>query len=162
VTAAIAKNTVVSLQYELLDADGKLIERTDAPITYLHGGYDGIFPLVEEALHGKAVGDTLSVRMEPDDAFGEYDAELIRIEPRNLFPDDVKVGMQFEGAPQGSEHAMLYTVTDVTADKVVVDANHPLAGKTVEFKCTITEVRGATSEEVRHGHAHGPGGHHHH
>lgn len=160
-TAAITKNSVVSLQYELLDADGTLIERTDAPITYLHGGYDGIFPLVEEALHGRAVGDSLSVRMEPDDAFGEYDAELIRVEPRNLFPATVKVGMQFEGSPQGSGHAMLYTVTDVTDDTVVVDANHPLAGKTVQFKCTVTEVRSATPEEVRHGHVHGPGGHHH-
>lgn len=160
-TVAIAKNSVVSLQYELLDADGTLIERTDAPITYLHGGYDGIFPLVEEALHGKSVGDTLSVRMDPDDAFGEYDAELIRVEPRNLFPVNVTVGMQFEGSPQGSGNAMLYTVTDVTDDNVVVDANHPLAGKTVEFKCTVTEVRGATSEEIRHGHVHGPGGHHH-
>lgn len=160
-TVAIAKNSVVSLQYELLDADGTLIERTDAPITYLHGGYDGIFPLVEQALHGKSVGDTLSVRMDPDDAFGEYDAELIRVEPRNLFPVNVTVGMQFEGSPQGSGNAMLYTVTDVTDDNVVVDANHPLAGKTVEFKCTVTEVRGATSEEIRHGHVHGPGGHHH-
>lgn len=161
-TVAIAKNSVVSLNYELLDADGALIERTEEPISYLHGGYDGIFPLVEEALHGKLVGDTLSVRMEPDDAFGEYDAELIRIEPRNLFPGNVKVGMQFEGSSQGSGHATLYTVTDVTGDKVVVDANHPLAGKTVEFKCTITAVRDATAEEVRHGHVHGPGGHHHH
>lgn len=161
-TVAIAKNSVVSLNYELLDADGALIERTEEPISYLHGGYDGIFPLVEEALHGKLVGDTLSVRMEPDDAFGEYDAELIRIEPRNLFPGNVKVGMQFEGSSQGSGHATLYTVTDVTDDKVVVDANHPLAGKTVEFKCTITAVRDATAEEVRHGHVHGPGGHHHH
>jgi FKBP-type peptidyl-prolyl cis-trans isomerase SlyD len=160
-SAAIAKNSVVSLNYELFDADGALIERTDEPITYLHGGYDGIFPLVEEALHGKLVGDTLSVRMAPDDAFGEYDAELIRVEPRDLFPGNVKVGMQFEGSPQGSNHPTLYTVTDVTDDRVVVDANHPLAGKTLEFKCTVTAVRGATAEEVRHGHVHGPGGHHH-
>lgn len=161
-TAVIAKNAVVSLNYELLDANGALIERTEEPITYLHGGYDGIFPLVEEALHGKLVGDTLSVLMEPDDAFGEYDAELIRVEPRHLFPGNVKVGMQFEGSSQGSGQAMLYTVTDVTDATVVVDANHPLAGKAVEFRCTITAVRDATSEEVRHGHVHGPGGHHHH
>jgi FKBP-type peptidyl-prolyl cis-trans isomerase SlyD len=157
----ILKNTVVSLNYELLDADGNVIEKTEQPITYLHGGYDGIFPRVEEALHGRKTGDSCSVKLEADDAFGEYDAELIRTEPRNLFPKNVKVGMQFEGAAEGSNHAMVYTVTDITADKIVVDANHPLAGKAVQFSCTVTDVRAATQEELHHGHVHGEGGHHH-
>ena len=157
----ILKNTVVSLNYELLDAEGNLIEKTEQPITYLHGGYDGIFPRVEEALHGRKTGDSCSVKLEPDDAFGEYDAELIRTEPRNLFPKNVKVGMQFEGAAEGSNHAMVYTVTDIADDKIVVDANHPLAGKTVQFSCTVTDVRPATQEELHHGHVHGEGGHHH-
>jgi FKBP-type peptidyl-prolyl cis-trans isomerase SlyD len=158
---AIAKNTVVSLNYELADAQGELIERTEHPISYLHGGYDGIFPLVEAELQGKQTGDTCSVRLEPEDAFGEYDAELIRVEPRHLFPRNVAVGMQFEGAPEGSRHAMLYTVTDVTEEQVVVDANHPLAGKALQFSCTVTDVRPASQEEIHHGHVHGPGGHHH-
>ncbi|MCW5626707.1 MAG: peptidylprolyl isomerase [Burkholderiales bacterium] len=157
----IVKNSVVSLNYELLDTDGNVLEKTDAPIAYLHGGYDGIFPRVEEALHGKQTGDTCSVRLEPDDAFGDYDEDLIRVEPRNLFPKNVSVGMQFEGAAQGSDQAMLYTVTDVADDKVVVDANHPLAGKALQFNCTVTEVRQATAEELQHGHVHGAGGHHH-
>jgi FKBP-type peptidyl-prolyl cis-trans isomerase SlyD len=157
----IIKNTVVSLNYEMLDTEGTLIEKTEHPITYLHGGYDGIFPRVEEALHGRKTGDSFSVTLEPDDAFGEYDAELIRTEPRNLFPKNIKVGMQFEGAAEGSNHAMIYTVTDIADDKVVVDANHPLAGKTVQFSCTVTDVRPATQEELHHGHVHGEGGHHH-
>ncbi len=160
-TQEVAKNTVVSLSYELLDTEGKVIEKTDQPISYLHGGYDGIFPRVEEALHGRKAGDSCSIKLEPDDAFGEYDAELIRTEPRNLFPKNVKVGMQFEGAAEGSKNVMIYTVTDIAEDKIVVDANHPLAGKTVQFSCTITDVRAATQEELHHGHVHGPGGHHH-
>jgi len=160
-TQEVAKNTVVSLNYELLDTDGKVIEKTDRPISYLHGGYDGIFPRVEEALHGRKTGESCSVKLAPDDAFGEYDAELIRTEPRNLFPKNVQVGMQFEGAAEGSKQVMIYTVTSIADDKIVVDANHPLAGKTVQFSCTITDVRLATQEELHHGHVHGPGGHHH-
>ena len=106
----VAKNTVVSLTYELRDTDGKAIEKTDAPIDYLHGGYDGIFPAVERALAGKAAGEQCRVRLEPDDAFGEYDAGLVHLEPRNKFPESLSVGMQFEG--RGSEagaEAMLST-----------------------------------------------------
>ena len=88
----IKKDTVVSLTYELLDADGGTIEKTDAPIEYLHGGYDGIFPQVEKALSGKSAGESCRVRLEPDDAFGDYDAELVHLEPRSKFPDTITVG----------------------------------------------------------------------
>jgi FKBP-type peptidyl-prolyl cis-trans isomerase SlyD len=157
----IEKNTVVSLQYELFDEAGVLIEKTDTPITYLHGGYDGIFPRVEAELDGKHSGHACVIPLTPDEAFGDYDKELIRSEPRNLFPKNVSVGMQFQGTAQGSDHIAVYTVTEVGAESVVVDANHPLAGKTVKFSCTVTEVRKATPEEVTHGHVHGAGGHHH-
>lgn len=158
----IGKNTVVSLHYELRDTDGNTIEKTDAPIDYLHGGYDGIFPLVEQALAGKAVGFQCRVRLEPEDAFGDYDAELVHLEPRSKFPQGVAVGMQFEGRGAESGRTMIYTVTDVAGDKVVVDGNHPLAGRALEFACTVTAVRAATAEEISHGHVHGDGGHHHH
>jgi len=158
----VVKDTVVALSYELFDTDGNLIERTDQPIEYLHGGYDGIFPLVERALDGKNIGDTCRVRLEPEDAFGEYDAELVHVEPRAKFPGNVGVGMQFEGRSSTSDEMLVYTVTDIAEDKVVVDGNHPLAGQTLDFACTISAVRTATDEEVRHGHAHGPHGHHHH
>lgn len=157
----VAKDTVVALSYELFDTDGNLIEKTDQPIEYLHGGYDGIFPLVERALDGKNIGDTCRVRLEPDDAFGEYDAELVHVEPRSKFPGNVGVGMQFEGRGSTSEEMLIYTVTDIAEDKVVVDGNHPLAGQTLDFACTVAAVRSATDEEVRHGHVHGPHGHHH-
>ena len=157
----VVKDTVVALSYELFDTDGNLIERTDQPIEYLHGGYDGIFPLVERALDGKNIGDTCRVRLEPEDAFGEYDAELVHVEPRAKFPGNVGVGMQFEGRSSTSDEMLVYTVTDIAEDKVVVDGNHPLAGQTLDFACTISAVRTATDEEVRHGHAHGPHGHDH-
>lgn len=159
----IEKNAVVSLTYELTDASGALLEKNSEPISYLHGGYDGIFPAVEEALHGKDVGDKFSVSMEPEDAFGEYEHDLVRCEPRNLFPADVAVGMQFEGGAEGDEDEdyMLYTVTEVTKDEVTVDGNHPLAGKALTFSGTVTGVRPATAEELSHGHVHGDGGHHH-
>ena len=157
----IEKDTVVELTYELTDADGKVIEQTDDPIEYLHGGYDGIFPLVERELSGKGVGDGCRVRLEPDDAFGEYDAELLHLEPRSKFPADVAVGMRFEGRGAESGTKLIYTVTDVSEDKVVVDGNHPLAGKTLQFKCTVTAVRAASEEEIAHGHVHGAHGHHH-
>ena len=159
----IEKNAVVTLTYELTDASGALLEKNSDPISYLHGGYDGIFPAVEEALHGKSAGDKFSVSMEPEDAFGAYEHDLVRVEPRDMFPKDVAVGMQFEGGSEGDddEDFMLYTVTEVSGDEVTVDGNHPLAGRSLVFAGVITGVRAATAEELAHGHVHGDGGHHH-
>jgi FKBP-type peptidyl-prolyl cis-trans isomerase SlyD len=157
----IGKNTVVTLSYELYDTDGKLIEKTGDPIEYLHGGYDGIFPRVELALNGKSAGDSCRVRLEPDDAFGQYDAGLVHLESRSKFPETVAVGMQFEGRGAESGTSLIYTVTDIAGDKIVVDGNHLLAGKTLDFSCTVAAVRVATAEEVGHGHVHGDHGHHH-
>lgn len=157
----IADDTVVALRYELLDADGNLLEKTDEPVEYLHGGYQNIFALVERALEGKRIGDTCSVRLAPEDAFGEYDAELVHVEARDKFPSELAVGMQFKGQAEESGDTLIYTVTDIADDKVVVDGNHPLAGQTLNFACTVTGVRAATEEEIEHGHVHGPHGHHH-
>lgn len=157
----IEKNTVVSLNYELSDATGNILEKTDTPISYLHGGYGGIFPLVEEALHEMETGYSCSVSMEPEDTFGEYDAELIRVEPRSSFPDNVAVGMHFEGGAEDSDDVIIYKVTDVTDDTVIVDGNHPFAGMTLNFSCTVTDVRPAMPEEITHEHVHGAHGHEH-
>ncbi|SOD40865.1 FKBP-type peptidyl-prolyl cis-trans isomerase [Nitrosovibrio sp. Nv4] len=157
----IEKDTVVTLNYELSDLTGQVMEKPDTPVSYLHGGYDGIFPMVEEQLHRQEVGYSCTVLMEPENTFGEYDSQLVRVEPRALFPDDVTVGMQFEGGEEGSDDALIYTVTDIAEDKVVVDGNHPLAGVTLRFDCTVTEVRPATAEELSHGHVHGAHGHEH-
>jgi FKBP-type peptidyl-prolyl cis-trans isomerase SlyD len=147
---------VVTLAYELRNADGEALEEDGAEMAYLHGGYGGIFPKVEEALEGKEVGAELAITLEPDDAFGEYDAELLRVEPRDRFPDTLEVGMQFEGVPgDNEEEARIYTITEVAGDSVVVDANHPLSGERLWFKCAVRDVRRATPEELQHGHVHG-------
>jgi FKBP-type peptidyl-prolyl cis-trans isomerase SlyD len=157
----IKKNSVVSINYELSDATGNILEKTEMPISYLHGGYGGIFPLIEEALHDMDIGFSCSVSMEPEDTFGEYDAELIRVEPRGSFPENVAVGMHFEGGVEGSNDVVIYKVTDVTDDSVIVDGNHPFAGMKLTFACTVTDVRPATPEEISHQHVHGPHGHEH-
>ena len=158
----IIKDSVVSITYQLANSDGEVLEKTEEPISYLHGGYDNIFPTVEEQLQGKQVGDELTVILEPDFAFGEYDAELVRVEDKDRFPvPDVAVGMQFEGESDDGEEMLLYTVTEITDDSIVVDGNHPLAGQTLKFSCTVTDVRPASEEEISHGHVHGEHGHHH-
>lgn len=157
----IAMNTVVTMTYELKNATGEVLESSTEPVAYLHGGYDNIFPKVEEAMHGKAVGDVVEITLEPADAFGDYDEELVQIEPASAFPaKDLKEGMQFEGEDETGE-VILYTITNIADGKVVVDGNHPWAGERLLFKATITDVRSASNEEVSHQHVHGAGGHHH-
>jgi FKBP-type peptidyl-prolyl cis-trans isomerase SlyD len=157
----ITMNTVVTMTYEIKDADGNILESSSEPVTYLHGGYDNIFPKVEEAMHGKKIGDTIELGLEPSDAFGEYDAELVQVEPKSAFPEaELKIGMQFEGDDSSGE-VIVYSVTDITEDKVIVDGNHPWAGQKVIFKAAIKDVRLANEEEVGHKHVHGAGGHHH-
>ena len=95
----IDAGTVVTLAYEMRDADGEPLEEEGARMAYLHGGYGDIFPKVEAALAGHEVGHELTMTLDPDDAFGEYDAELLRVEPRDRFPKEVEVGMRFEGVP---------------------------------------------------------------
>lgn len=158
----IAKDTVVSITYELFSRDGELIEEAGDAVSYLHGGYDGIFPPVEEALEGQEAGYTCRVDMEPEEAFGVYEEDLVRREPRSLFPADVRAGMQFEGtAEDDDDDTLIYTVREVTDAHVVVDGNHPLAGQPLTFACTVTGVRKASGEELQHGHVHGPHGHDH-
>lgn len=159
----IGHDSVVSISYTLFDAQGEAIEKTDEPIVYLHGGYGNIFPLIEQALQGKGAGDTAVVKLEPEDAFGDYDEQLLRVEERNLFPEVLEVGMQFEGIPgeDSGEDAEIFTVTDIADGKVVLDANHPLAGMALVFDCKVMDVRAASPEEVTHRHVHGAGGHQH-
>jgi FKBP-type peptidyl-prolyl cis-trans isomerase SlyD len=159
----IAPHTVVTLAYQVTDPDGEMVDAGERPIIYLHGGFDDIFPKIEEALQGKQAGDTLQVKLQPDEAFGEYDADLVQIEPRDSFPEVLQVGMQFEGAPPGSneDDFVIYRVTEIIDDKVMLDGNHPLAGLALVFSCTVSDVRAASDEEIAHGHVHGDGGHMH-
>lgn len=152
----VVKNTVVTLDYSVADPDGVLVDAGKEPLVYLHGGYDDIFPLIEGAVHEKRIGESVTVKLQPDEAFGEYDAELVQIEPRKAFPKELEVGMQFEGVPEGGDDddILIYRVTDIADDKVVLDGNHPLAGMALVFTCTVTDVRPASAEEIKHGHVH--------
>jgi FKBP-type peptidyl-prolyl cis-trans isomerase SlyD len=159
----ISRGKVVKLDYELKDSAGAALEDDGAQLEYLHGGFGGIFPKVEAALDGKDIGHEVALTLEPKDAFGEYDAELLRVEPRERFPEVVEVGMRFEGVPGDREdEALIYTITDITPESVVVDGNHPLAGERLWFKAKVNDVRAATSDELQHGHVHGEHGVHTH
>jgi FKBP-type peptidyl-prolyl cis-trans isomerase SlyD len=160
----IIKNSVVALKYEVLDEGGRLVERSRAPYWYLHGGYRGIFPRVESALDGQEPGAKIRVRLAPAEGFGERDPALVRVEPRARLPRKVKLGMQIRGEAPGADERprpVAFRVVGIAGDEVTLDANHPLAGRPIEFRATVLEVRPATAEEIAHGHAHGPGGHHH-
>jgi FKBP-type peptidyl-prolyl cis-trans isomerase SlyD len=160
----IIKNTVVTVLYKLSDAQDNLIEDGVEPMVYLHGGYENTLPKIEEALEGKEAGYNVTIQVEPADAFGDYDASLVKVEPRDRLPTPLEVGMQFEGMPDGEgddeEDGLLFTVTDIADDKVVLDGNHPLAGISLRFTLNVTEVRAASDEELAHGHVHGAHGHH--
>ena len=160
----IAKNTVVTVNYKLSDAQNNLIEDGSQPMVYLHGGYENTLPKIEEELDGKEVGYSSTLQIEPDDAFGDYDPALVKVEPRNRLPEPLEVGMQFEGMPDSTDaddEAMIFTVTDIADDKVVLDGNHPLAGMALRFELSVIDVRAATDEEITHEHVHGAHGHHH-
>ena len=156
--ARIDAGTVVTLAYEIRASDGQFLDEPGATVAYLHGGYGGIFPRVEAALEGRGPGHEVSLSLDPEDAFGDYEPELLRVEAREVFPEVLQVGMRFEGIPgeeSSADDLRIYTVTGIADDQVVVDGNHPLAGERVWFKCTVMEVRAASQEELRHGHAHG-------
>jgi FKBP-type peptidyl-prolyl cis-trans isomerase SlyD len=158
----IAKDTVVTVNYKLSDAQNNLIEEGSQPMVYLHGGYENTLPKIEEELDGKEPGYTSMIQVEPEDAFGDYDPALVKVEPKNRLPEPLEVGMQFEGmAEGGDEEPMVFTVTEIADDKVVLDGNHPLAGMALRFELSVIDVREATAEEKAHGHVHGAHGHHH-
>lgn len=155
----IAKDRVVRVDVQLSDLWGNVIQEAGEPMLYLHGGYDNIVPAVEAVLEGKQPGDRIEVQVEPEDAFGDYDEMLLRVEPRESFPDDLEVGMQFEGVPgddEDDEESRVYIVTDIADDKVVLDGNHPLAGIALKFDCKVLEVREATDAELDQGHPDDP------
>ena len=149
----VARNAVVSLDVELFDFQGEMLDHPEQPAQYLHGGYGDLFPKVEAALEGGAVGARVQVRLEPDDAFGEYDEDLLRVDMRDRFPETLEVGMRFEAEPGSEDEGMIFTVTDIAEDKVVLDGNHPLAGLGIRFDCTVLDIRPANEGEIANGSA---------
>lgn len=150
--SVIAPDTVVFLGVEFYDAHGMLLEAPEAPIVYLHGGYGGLLEPIERALEGRCAGEFVQVHLEPEEAFGYYDAALVRVEARSRYGDGLEVGMEVEDTFDDAEHRR-YTVTDMAGGKVVLDANHPLAGIALRIACRVLEVRAASAEEVRRGEA---------
>jgi FKBP-type peptidyl-prolyl cis-trans isomerase SlyD len=135
---------VVSLRVELRDAQGVELQPA-SELTYLHGGYGELLAALEQALEGKAPGESVRLQLEPDQAFGDYDAGLLRVEPAARYGEGIAAGMQVE------EDERVYTVTDVAGGKVVLDGNHPLAGMALRFFCEVLSVRTAKAEEISRG-----------
>jgi FKBP-type peptidyl-prolyl cis-trans isomerase SlyD len=156
----ITKNTAVTLQFKISDTTGKLLDQSQEPIAYLHGGYGNTFPKIEEALEGQAAGFATAIELAPADAFGEYNEALLQTIPKTQFPPGVKVGGQLEGRSEDGQ-SIVFNVVKIKGPVVHLDGNHALAGKTLRFALKVLEVRAASEEEVAHGHVHGAHGHHH-
>ncbi|MBI2769197.1 MAG: peptidylprolyl isomerase [Burkholderiales bacterium] len=156
----IEKDTVVTLQYKVAEPTGKLIEQSREPMVYLHGGYNNTLPKIEAALQGQETGFQVVLQLQPQDAFGVRDESLVRTIPKAEFPPGVKVGGQLEGHTDAGQ-AHVFHVMKIKGDKVMLDGNHPLAGKELRFSIKVTGVRAASAEEIAHGHVHGEHGHHH-
>jgi FKBP-type peptidyl-prolyl cis-trans isomerase SlyD len=158
----IAKDSVVSIDYRLHLGDGQIIEESEQgdPLVYLHG-YEEIVPGLEKALEGKKAGESLKVQVSPAEGYGDYDPDGVEEVPREDFPADLELqagGIVSATDDEGDEVDFL--VKEVRDNTVLVDFNHPLAGKTLHFEVTVREVRAATEEELEHGHAHAPGHEH--
>jgi FKBP-type peptidyl-prolyl cis-trans isomerase SlyD len=159
----IANGTVVSIDYRLHLGDGKVIDASEPgePLTYLHGEGQ-IVPGLERELEGLDVGDARQVVVPPADGYGQRNPQGMQKVERKAFPPDVELAPGLELSAVGPDGEVVpFVVHEVKGDTVVVDLNHPLAGKTLHFDVTVREVRTPTAEELEHGHAHGPGGHHH-
>jgi FKBP-type peptidyl-prolyl cis-trans isomerase SlyD len=158
----ISKDKVVSIDYTLTGTDGQVLDTSQGrePLNYLHGA-GNIIPGLESALEGKNQGDQVNVSIPPDQAYGQRDEKMVQAVPRTSFQGvaDIKPGMQFQANTNAGPRVI--TVVGVEGDNVTIDANHPLAGATLNFDVKIVGVRDASAEELSHGHVHGPGGHQH-
>ena len=159
----ISKNSVVTLNYTLKNDQGEVLDESqDGSFLYMHGA-GGIIPGLEGQLEGKSAGDSFSAHIEPADGYGERDDSMVQVVPRDMFDKDhpIEVGTQFHAeSPEGE--MLTVTVTNIEGDDITVDGNHPLAGIALNFDVSIADIREASAEEIEHGHAHGPDGHHHH
>lgn len=158
----IAANKVVSIDYTLTDDNGTVIDTSEGrgPLLYLAGA-GNIIPGLEKALEGKSAGDSLQVKVSPEEGYGDRHEQMVQEVPKDAFQgvEDIQVGMQFHAE---SDHGPLpVVVVGVSDETVTVDGNHPLAGENLNFDVTVVEVRDASDEEMAHGHVHGPGGHEH-
>ncbi|WP_114416482.1 FKBP-type peptidyl-prolyl cis-trans isomerase [Marinospirillum perlucidum] len=151
----VAANKVIAIHYTLTNGDGQVLDSSQGgnPLSYLHG-HSNIIPGLETQLEGKEAGEEFEVTVEPADGYGERDDNLVQQVQREAFQgvDQIEPGMQFQ--TQGPGGAMVVTVVEANDETVTIDANHPLAGVSLNFKGSIESVRDASEEEVQHGHAH--------
>lgn len=155
---------IVTVHYKLSIEGGEpVLDSTEDgdPMSYLHGA-DNIVPGLERELAGRSVGEVVTAVVAPDDGYGDRDDDAIQEIPRDAFPPDLELepGMQLTAEDDDGNLTPMF-VQSLAADHVVVDLNHPLAGKTLRYEVTIVGVRDATDDERAHGHAHGPDGHDH-
>ena len=154
----ITKDSAVTITYKVTTPQGKPLDA--GHLSYLHGGYENIFPKVEAALDGQAVGFSTTLQLAVEDAFGARDESLVRTIPKSEFPPGVKVGGQLQGVGNDGQPAV-FDVVKIKGPEVHLDGNHPLAGQALTFSCKVTEVRAASPEEIAHRQVHGAHGHHH-
>ena len=152
----IKEQCVVALTWTLKDTLGETLDVLDEPVEFLVGGQD-LLPKIEAALQGHGVGATVDLHLEPEDTFGDFDDQLLFLEPRSLFPKDIEEGLTIEGTvlppgcnPDAPRH-VLYTITEIYPEHVVLDGNHPLAGIAIRLHLKVEGVREATEEEVGRG-----------
>lgn len=150
----ITDQCVAALTWTLKDTLGETLDTLDEPVEFLIGG-DDLLAKIDAALQGKVAGDELKLHLEPEDAFGDYNDQLLFLEPRNLFPAELEVGMAFEGLPPGGNPSapaeLLYFVSEIYPEHVVMDANHPLAGIAIRIQLKVHAVREATLDEIGKG-----------
>ncbi|CAN7227892.1 peptidylprolyl isomerase [Acidovorax sp. LjRoot118] len=154
----ITEQCVVALTWILKDTLGEELDVLDEPVEFLVGG-DDLLPRIEEALQGHSAGASVALHLEPEDAFGDFNDQLLFLEPRSLFPQEIEEGMTFDGTalPEGcnpdAPRDVLYTVAEIYPEHVVLDGNHPLAGIALRLQLTVQSVREATEDEIGQGSA---------
>ena len=146
---------MVSLEWTMADGQGQVLDELEEPVEFFYGGED-LLPKVEQVLADQEPGFEALLKLEPEDAFGDYRAELVCFEDRDLFPEGIAEGMQFEGLPEGARTVgmpagLIYTITELYPEHVVLDANHPLAGMALQLKLKVIAVREATDAEKEAG-----------
>ena len=150
----ITQQCVVALTWTLKDTLGEVLDELTEPVEFLVGA-DDLLPRIEQALQGHGPGDTIDLHLEPQEAFGDYDEQLVYLEPRRIFPAEIEEGMTFEGLPPGATaeapRDLLYTITEIYPEHVVLDGNHPLAGIAIRLRLKVEGVREATVEEIGRG-----------
>ena len=156
----IADDVVVSLDYTLT-VEGKLVDASEEnePIEFIQG-YQNIIPGLEKELYGLAIGDSKEITVSSKDGYGETDPQAMADVPRSEFPKDIELELGLELALQQPDGEVLHAIVTAIGDEMVkLDFNHPLAGKELNFRVTVIDLRPATNEEIAHGHVHGDHGH---